>query len=291
MPSQATPQDRLDIVQRHMGFSFPKDLPRLWNGDDAFDTQLFNALSLTFPKGEQMFIDSVRFYREHIHDAALSDDVRAFIGQEAQHSKEHEAFNAWIAAQGYPVDDIYAFIDERQELGRAAPPIVQLAITCALEHFTAIMADSILEDEALIAAIHEDVRALWIWHAIEETEHKAVAFDVYAHVGGSLKTRRITMAYITFHFITNITRFHLALLKADGELSNLPALARGVWRHWGPRGRFTKLIPAYLAYYRADFHPWQQDNRSTVAKWKAYIDGIAKRRVPQRRDESKREAA
>lgn len=291
MEPQTKTQDRLDIVQRHMGFTFPKDLPRQWNGGDPFDTQLFNALSLTFPKGEQMFIDSVRFFRDRIRDASLAEDVRAFIGQESQHSKEHEAFNDWIAAQGYPVEDVYAFIDERQALARQSPPIVNLAVTCALEHFTAIMADSILEDEELVSAIHEDVRALWVWHAIEETEHKAVAFDVYRHVGGSLRTRRIAMAYITFHFISNITRFHLALLKADGQLTNLPMLARGVLRHWGPGGRFSKLIPAYLEYYRADFHPWQQDNRASVARWKAYVDGNAKRRIPQRREERERDAA
>jgi len=282
MPTTNTPKE-LDIVQRHMGFQFPKNVPRYWAAGDPFETQLFNALSLTFPKGERMFIDSVRNFRDRIDDAALIDDVRAFIGQETQHGKEHEAFNDWIASQGYPVERIYAYIDERQALAATAPEIVRLAITCALEHFTAIMADAVLSDDELVASMDESVRALWVWHAIEETEHKAVAFDVFQHVGGDHRTRTVAMAYITYHFIRNISQFHVELMKHDGQLTNVGTWARGIYRFWGPRGRFTKLIPAYLAYYRKDFHPWQQDNRARVERWKAWIDAQAKRTIHQNR--------
>jgi predicted metal-dependent hydrolase len=288
-PTRAT--ERIDIVQRHMGFVFPKDLPRHWNANDPYETQLLNALSLVFPKGEQMFIDRVRVFRDQITDGALREDVRAFIGQEAQHRKEHEAFNAWIEAQGFPVEGIYAFIDARQAETAKAPAIVQLAAVTALEHFTALMAEWFLTDEEAIAAMDERVRALWVWHAIEETEHKAVAFDVYQHVGGTYPVRVLVMAVVTAHFMTNVSRFHYRLMQADGQSTNVASWAKGWWKFWGPRGRFTKLVPGYLDYYRPDFHPWQRDNRPAVAKWKAWIDAQAKRVMPRAHAPADREAA
>jgi predicted metal-dependent hydrolase len=272
----------IDIAVRHMGFSFPDDLPRYWVSNDPFETHLFNGLSLTFPLGEKQFVDSVRAYANQITDPALADDVRAFIGQEMQHSREHETFNAWIEKQGLPADYIYAYIRERIEKSKVElPQKTQLAITCALEHFTAIMASVILEDPDFFASVDERVRMLWLWHAIEETEHKAVAFDVFQHVGGSYRTRALTMVFVTTQFIWNQAHFHRTLMHADGQSLNVKSWARGIARYWGPRGKFTKLIPAYLDYYRRDFHPWQHDNRELVAKWKRLIEENAKRVVPQ----------
>lgn len=282
----------VDIAVRHMGFTFPKDLPRYWVSNDPFETHLFNALSLTFPLGEKQFIDSVRAYADQITDAALKDDVRAFVGQEMQHSREHEAFNDWIEAQGLPAQFVYDFVRNNiQESNAELPPIVQLAVTCALEHFTAIMATTILEDREVFESMDPRVRSLWLWHAIEETEHKSVAFDVFQHVGGTYKVRIRAMAFVTVMFIANQMRFHHQLMKADGQLTNVRSYARGIRKYWGPRGKFTKLIPAYLQYYRRDFHPWQDDNRAVVEKWKRYVEDQAKRIVPQAGKSEQRKAA
>jgi uncharacterized protein len=122
---------------------------------------------------------------------------------------------------------------------------------------------------------------LWLWHAIEETEHKAVAFDVYRHIGGSYRTRVVTMVVVTAQFIMNQAHFDSTLMRADGQMGNLRSWARGMVRYWGPRGKFTQLIPAYLDDYRRDFHPWQHDNRPVIAKWRAMVEAQAKRVVPQ----------
>lgn len=279
LPTASTP---IEIPVRHMGFAFPKELPRHWVGGDPFETHLYNALSLTFPLGEKQFVESVRAFADRITDAQLKDDVRAFVGQEVQHGKEHEAFNAWIESLGLPAQEVYDFISERITKSNAElRPIQQLAITCALEHFTAIMAESGLSNPEIFASFDAGVRDLWTWHAIEESEHKAVAFDVYRHVGGSYRNRVTTMAFVTVVFIANQARFHRQLMVADGESRNLRSYARGFLKYWGPRGYFTRLVPDYLAYYRRDFHPWQQDNRGSVARHRAAIEARAKRVVPQ----------
>jgi predicted metal-dependent hydrolase len=273
-----------------MGFEFTKDLPRHWVAGDPFETHLFNALSLTFPLGERMFIDSVRAFVDQITDPKLESDVRAFAGQEIQHSREHAAFNAWIASLGLPAKEVEEFVAADIAEGNAkTTPLQQLAATCALEHFTAVMAEAFLTTPELREAFDERVRALWTWHAIEETEHKSVAFDVFQHVGGDYRTRVVTMLVVTFDFLRHQAMFHRKLMRADGQMRNVRSWARGVWKYWGPKGMFTKLAPAYLAYYRRDFHPWQHDNRALVAAWKREVEERAKRIVPQRSPEGRRD--
>ncbi len=290
--NQSAAHTPVDIPVRTMGFQFTDDLPRYWASGDPFETHLFHALSLTFPQGEKAFIDSVRHYVDQITDAQLKDDVRAFIGQEIQHSREHEGLNAFVERQGLPAQYIYDFIRERiLKTETEAPPIVQLAVTCALEHFTAIMADGMLANPETLAGVDERVRPLWIWHAIEETEHKSVAFDVFQHVGGDYRTRVVAMAYVTVEFIKNQAHFHRTLMRADGQMGNLRSWARGMKKFWGPQGVFTKLVPAYLDYYRRDFHPWQHDNRALVETWRREIEARAKRVVPQASKAELRRAA
>jgi uncharacterized protein len=273
--------NEVDIVPRHMGFVFPADTPKYWFDGDPWATHLLNALSITFPQGEANFVNSVRRVKDRVTDPELQSDIRAFITQEMHHSKEHEAFNEWLRSLGLPVDAIIAqvevFIARR---GDNVPKQVDLAITAALEHFTAIMADSFMSVPEMYDSMHENARWLWLWHAIEETEHKAVAFDVYQATDGTHRMRATVMAMVTQHFLLNTTRFHLQMLRADGQLTNVRSMAKYLWKFWGPRGHFTRLIPTYLDYYRKDFHPWQHDNRDVVARHKAAIDARAKRVGP-----------
>jgi predicted metal-dependent hydrolase len=199
-----------------------------------------------------------------------------------QHSREHAAFNDWIASLGLPAREIEAFVKRRIEQTKAVvSPIQRLAITCAFEHFTAILAEAFLTTPALHAACDERIRTLWLWHAIEENEHKSVAFDVFQHVGGDYGTRALAMFFITFDFVVHQARFHGQLMTADGQRWNVKSWVRGMWKYWGPAGIFTRLAPAYLDYYRRDFHPRQHDTRELIALWKRHVEARAKRVVPQ----------
>jgi uncharacterized protein len=277
----------VDIVPRHMGFEFPAETPKYWFGGDPWSTHLLNALSLTFPRGEAAFVHSVREVRERLKDPKLIDEVRAFIAQESHHGKEHDTFNEWLRAQGAPVDSVYAQIDKNiAENRKNITKETDLAITTALEHFTAILAHGFLTTPELTDEMDENVKWLWLWHAIEETEHKAVAFDVYEAIGGTYRMRVAVMMVVTRLFLFNTARFHLELLRNDGQLTNARSVARFLWRFWGPRGHFSKLLPAYLEYYRKDFHPWQHDNRDAVARWKTAVESRAKRVGPGTRKTS-----
>jgi predicted metal-dependent hydrolase len=255
-----------DIVPRLMDFEFAQDTPRYWMSGDPYTTHLMNALSLTFPEGERFFVASVRALRHFAKDPELVRQVRGFLAQESLHRREHDSFNDWLRSQGVDVDTFYAevaaLLAQPEEKGGE---LVRLAVTCALEHFTAIMAEEWLTS-GLAEEAHPNVRPLWSWHAIEELDHKAVAFDVYTAAGGGYALRVATMFSVSVAFIAKASEMHARLLEADGKLGDVRGLLRGFWKFWGPGGHFLRLVPAYLRYYHPRFHPWERDDSALIAR-------------------------
>jgi uncharacterized protein len=271
--AQAIP---LDVPRRRLDFPFTTtEVPQNFYAGDPSLSLFLVALSLVFPEGERFFVESVVRYRDRIDDPALMARVRGFAAQEAMHSKEHAALNAVVEAQGLTVmaklgRDVAALLRRGR---RVHTHEEQLAITCALEHITAILGEQVLVDDEHREAIHESVRGLFTWHALEECEHKDVAYDVYEAVGGTYRTRVIQMALATFGIMVFVGRAHLAMLAERGLLSDLPLLARTVDTLWLRGGLFRKLVPRYLAYFRRGFHPSQIETRALVEGWRERLFG------------------
>lgn len=267
----------VEIKVRRMDFDFERTpIERHWFDNNPVLTHFFNAMSSVFPDGERFFIDTVRNFEKDIQDPVLKKQIKGFIGQEAHHGKEHETFNNYIESQGYPMGKVASYIKTafnraKQRLSKRR----QLAITIALEHFTAILADYTLSNPDLFDLGDNVFQELIAWHAIEETEHKAVAFDVYQAVGGGYWTRVLTMASVTFGFFANIIAIQSIFLRIDHKNGR-----KFTWQHfkdamvffWRKDGPFRTIAADYFAYYRRDFHPWDQDNRELVGDWKAKIN-------------------
>ncbi|MDB4973254.1 MAG: metal-dependent hydrolase [Myxococcaceae bacterium] len=254
-----------EIEPRNVKFPFAADTPKYWFDNDPYQTHVMNALSMIFPEGERYFIAAVRSLREYVTDPTLERQVRGFLGQEALHRREHDAFNDWLRSTGVEVDKFYA--DMRDALKVDDPPSSKrwrLAITCALEHFTAIIAEEWLTRTELRESAHPNVQPLWSWHAMEELDHKAVAFDVYRAAGGTYTMRAVSMVLITIGFAALASSFHVRLMAHDKQLFNFKSWLKGSWKCWGPRGYFTSLAPAWLRYFSRDFHPWQQDDTKLI---------------------------
>lgn len=165
---------------------------------DLISSHLLAVLSGVFPDGEDYFVRSVRHYRKRITDPALKQQVNGFIGQEADALREHRDLNDRFDELGYPTKRIERFTKFGLGLrSRYAPPIANLALTAALEHFTAALAEQLLTNDDLVDSFfgHQGVRDILQWHALEESEHKAVAFDVYKAVNGSERIRVWTMKF------------------------------------------------------------------------------------------------
>ncbi len=255
-----------DFAARPLRLQWRDELPRHWFGGNVFAAHLLNALSVTFPLGEKMFIDSVRAYRDRNADPQLDAEIAAFISQEGWHRSVHIGYNEWLTRLGFPVPELVARQATKIAFVQATVhPRGQLAITVCLEHFTAMLARQLLADPRRMAGMHAHFARIWRWHSLEELEHKAVAFDLFTATGGRYSTRVKAMVFVTGHFVVDIGRNLVALLRADGQL----------WRPlvWWQAIRFLagaepgllwRALPGYLSFFRPRFHPSQHDDAALV---------------------------
>ncbi len=270
--------DSHNITPRDPGFEFSDDLPVNWHSANPVISHMYNGLSVTFPDGEKFFVDSVRHFRDEITDPNLAEDVRRFTIQENIHSREHVAYNKYLAANGLRPEPLEAGVRFGMNLSRKLPKRMQLAITCAIEHFTALFAEVLLSDPRALENAHPDIANIWRWHAMEESEHKAVAFDVSKTVdpgvGGYLR-RCLAMTVTAINF-NLISFFHvLYLLKQSGDLFNRSAWAEAMAYFWGKPGVWRRVLAGIPTYYRPSFHPNDRDTDALVKKWRAwYADAV-----------------
>ena len=266
---------KANIPPRRMDFEFADDTKRYWYKNSPFLTTFWSTLSTLFPEGETFFVDSVRNYRKDITDPLLKAQVSGFIGQEAMHSKERKAFNDLAEKHGFPANNLDRDLGILLRFARKAlPKKIQLAITVALEHYTAILAEQLLRDPSHQSNIEDpEALKLWMWHALEENEHKIVAYDVYNLVGGGYFTRVLTMLIVTFFFFTVVGIGHIRMLWADRKLFDVWGNLKGFWYLWSPKGLFPKLLPQYLDFFKPGFHPNDHDTVQLLDDWREKLLG------------------
>jgi hypothetical protein len=279
-PTAQTSNPDRDVPTRRISFEEAlRGLPKHFAEDgDIVGSHLIASLSAVFPDGEDFFVRSVRHYRDQITDPALKRQVTGFIGQEAVHGREHREFNSRLAELGYPTKTVERFTEKGLALReRIAPPASNLAATAALEHFTATLAEIILDDQGARDMIgHPEVANLFLWHALEESEHKAVAFDVYKAVGGSERMRVLTMKMIRWSFVIGMGLQVLVSVLLDRDARRHPVK---VWRSFRKlrASRFlSRETWEILKEYEArDFHPDDRDSDELVSRWRAELFGDA----------------
>ena len=253
-----------DFPVRNLKFQFDESIPRYWLGGSPARTALFDSLSPFFVVGERFFVNSVKAQLPKLEDPELLRKARAFSGQEGIHQREHEAYNSMLDARGYPATRMERWVRLLlQFVVFTTTPRIRLAVTCALEHFTAIGANRILSDARIFEGAEPRMSAFWRWHALEETEHKGVPFDVYQAVGG-FWLERVVVMFLTSITFQAYTLIHLArFMWVDGRL-----FSRRAWRELrrsvGTMSGSREFVRDYFAYYRVGFHPWQLDNRSLI---------------------------
>ncbi|WP_426176140.1 metal-dependent hydrolase [Massilia sp. TWR1-2-2] len=255
------------LTVRKLNVDLSKGFGRHWLGGDPYRTQLFNALSMTFPLGEQSFIDSVRAIPEAmLPDPAMRAEIREFIGQEASHRFVHAQYNRVLAAQGLVFVCGPSIGRRLQRVSRAGPEI-RVAATCAIEHYTAMLADGVLALPSWMEGAEPDMHLLWSWHAAEENEHKAVAIDVYRAIGGRYVPRVLVYMQASFFLAFDIFWQTADNLRRDGQLWKARTWISACRTWLGRDGIFWHLLLPSLRYLAPSFHPWQHDNRQLSERW------------------------
>jgi predicted metal-dependent hydrolase len=268
-----------DVPTRRISFDTAlADLPKHFAADeDVIQSHLAAALSGVFPDGEDFFVAAVRNYRNQITDPDLLRQVNGFIGQESMHGRVHRSFNARLSELGY-----YTKFAERRtrfmirQQQRIMSNERQLALTAALEHFTATLAELLLrEPKARQLLGHEAARQVFVWHALEESEHKAVAFDVYRAIGGSERIRVQVMRQTRFLFVA-VTAFQVALaVLADPKSRQRGVLRQSIWRFRRSPLWDRSVWEQLKDYDRPDFHPDDSDTSELVAEWREALFGVS----------------
>ncbi|MBJ9984088.1 metal-dependent hydrolase [Acinetobacter sp. S40] len=256
----------LGITVRRLQFH-PEKIKRHYFANSPVMSHLLTALSSTFPVGEQFFVNSVRNVRDKVTDPQLQAQIAAFIGQEAMHSKAHSEFNDAWRRDDYNLDRFQAWLKKRDDILRGIHPKLQLALTCAFEHFTALLGGYILRHPEVLSTLDEDAMKLWVWHAIEEIEHRSVAFDVYQAVYGDDRIRRLLMRSVTTGF-ASLTLYSTTRLFWQDKRSSLPKIGGNLFGFYLLGKMFIQLVPEYLSYYKSDFHPAEHDYSKIVQYWK-----------------------
>lgn len=263
------------IVRSNLDFKLA-DVPRYWFAGDPFLTRMFDALSLTFPDGERYFIQSVRLFRDQIHDPDLKQRVADFIRQEAQHGIAHDKMNQIMKDQGMPVDQFIQRLNKvfRFELKYRSPQY-NIAMTAAAEHLTALMAETFYGEKETLQDAHPYVRALFAWHAIEEMEHRDVAFDVMQQVGNVPEVTRKMALVLTTGLMFGFTLYRAnVMLKCDGfnRTQRLKMNVRGLQWLFGKQGKLRKMQSQYRDWFKPDFHPSQHP---IIAQYDVWLDTLA----------------
>lgn len=265
-----TPAD-LTITPRDRRFGRNTAQQRWWAGGDPFATAFYNALSVTFPRGEAMFIEAVKAFRDGV-PPRLEKEIRAFVTQEVMHTREHVAFNNRVEEAGYDITFLNKQVAHVMDLIKSRPQIVNLCVTMALEHYTAIMAKQFLEDPTAFRNGEGEEVELWKWHAIEEIEHKGVAYDTWLHATrdwSRLKRWRMKsmlMLIVSINFWKNRYIGMLHLLAQDG-ITGWKAHRGLVWFLLGTPGTVRKLFLPWATYFLPGFHPWNEDDRHLIGKF------------------------
>ncbi|WP_418002919.1 metal-dependent hydrolase [Mycobacterium sp. PDNC021] len=266
---------------RRMRFRFgePEPLKRHFVEGDIVFSHLVAVLSGLFPPGEESFIRSVRRFSDEITDPVLKKRVAGFIGQESVHGQEHRKLNGQLADMGYPLVRflLFAPTSVRQKtmvrIENMIPAKVHLAMTAAAEHYTAVLGARVLSNEELQEIPGDpEVWHLLNWHAMEELEHKSVAFDVYRAVGGSERIRTTVMwfmYYLTIPLVTAAVMFSILLDPTAWRPIKVLRQTYGVFR--GPLLR--GILAEIHEYLRPGFHPDDVLTDDLLERWQRELFG------------------
>lgn len=261
------------VPRKAPDFKLDSDIPKYWLDGDAFKSRFFDAMSILFPEGEKFFIVCVRDYRDQVTDPKLKAEVKDFIYQEGQHGIVHTQFNDRLKEQGIDVDRV---LEKQNEImfgffRKHFPRTFTLGQTAAAEHMTALMAHGFFSGGVMDKA-DPRIRAMYAWHAVEEIEHKAVAYDVLTQVAkASYLTRILSFMLVTFTFPFHVFMIMNHMFKVDGVKNRFSVWAKGLWWLYGWGGLFPRLVPHYLAYFLPGFHPWKFGDMKIYDAWTGFF--------------------
>jgi predicted metal-dependent hydrolase len=263
------------IPPRQLDFELTDKMPRWIFGDNRTATTYLAVLSAFFPPGEEFFVRSVRHYASQITDPVLRAKVAGFTAQEVIHGREHDRLNEVLRERGFALQVPTRAIGAALAILELFPAGQQLACTAFMEHFTAVMAEeTLLHEENGTGHIHADINELWLWHALEELEHKSVSYEVYEEAAGNSWVERLLAEPLVLATVGPALVLSWAwLLAAEGALTRPADVAHGLKLMLGPGAILRTVFSKLPQFGRRRFHPAEHDTTELERRWREALFG------------------
>jgi len=244
--------------------------------NNSLISTFFYSLSAMFPEGERFFIHAVRHYQKSVTDPKILADIRGFIGQEAHHGRCHEELNDAIEKLGIPMTMVSDNMTARVAmLKNRFGPERQLALTVAMEHFTASLAEFILENPEVLDQAPETFRQMMLWHSVEEIEHKAVAFDLFRQQVNDEWMRRRVMVIAMVSLFCRIAFFQVRILWKTKHFPSMSEWLGATRFFWGKKGILRANALGVRKFFQRDFHPNDIDQSALIDGWEERFPEVA----------------
>ncbi len=261
------------IPPRQLDFRLSEEMPRWVYADNGTATMFLVVLSGIFPPGETFFVNSVKHFADRVTDPRLRAQVAGFIGQEVIHGREHDRLNDVFRDRGIDVDAAERAVRAGLAVLSLLPARQQLACTAHMEHFTALLAEQLLDHDSFRGHIHDELSDLWLWHALEELEHKAVSYDVYDTVGNSHLERILAELFVTAAIGPAAVAGWAWLVMSQGLWREPRDVREGIRLVLGRGGFVRSVLDRMPLFHRRDFHPAKHDTTALEAQWRERLFG------------------
>ena len=275
------------IPIRHMKFDFdPAKLDPKFYLNAELASAYFGSLSIFLTFGEDLVIDTARYHRDLLSDPLLKQRVTSLIGQEALHSRLHDEMNDTYRDVGLPVELFRTLAGYVFDYGfNRLPQPMKLSLMAGIEHFTAVLAEYMMNhEEVFFHSQDEKQRAIWMWHMLEESEHKDIAYDVFQSLSNNyaLRVAGFFPALITILVLISFASFFVPFYRKPSNLIS--------WKYWKEMPRSVSLIfglkdgvygsslKHIFDYLRPSFHPNDYDTTPFLEYYKKRLlnaeDGV-----------------
>lgn len=252
-------------VRKDTRFDFSELDEVIHTEGNLYTSHFFNALSLMTPITEGILIRAIREAQPMLKDTVLEQDARAFIGQEAIHTREHRQLNRRLAELGLDAEEAIQEIEQEVKALEASMTLQErLAIVVTGEHVIYSLARALLTCNYHAVSQHDEVKKLFVWHALEEMEHQSVCDDVYRHLYGAGIKHRILYYRIFVRANRLLLRLVLKIMKRILSLSRPPEKGEFrqflLWLLYKP-GIGIVTTRELLAFFSPSFAHWKRSEQ------------------------------
>jgi predicted metal-dependent hydrolase len=282
---------KIDYTSQPLKQNWDKEFPKYWFDNSPLKTHYMNAVSIITPVSELAVIHTLKDIKEYIKDPELKAQITTMIAQESWHSFSHKKYNEWLESQGIAANEMaYEHLMKIQKRKKFAEKYIKfcekyfqkknlsgwLPGLVSGEHNAAVHIEYFLERPYLLEQMHPHFRQAWVWHFIEELEHKGTAMDAWNDTKEYFNRRKwklnLIFAFISVQNNYIFFKYMIKMLSADKQLWKWKTLKDGLSFFLGKDGLYIKIAGPLLSVFGKNWHPWNKDTRYLIERYQKILN-------------------